>query len=1748
MSRISVVCLALVSALLLASPAVAQVQLLATARMFGTVNMPSIYGMVYFNSIDGSTDVNVTVDLYNVPEGLHGLHVHTFGDLSDLASTNGHWNPLGSNHGCYPNTDRHFGDIGNVTADASGRVEMSLVRDLLSFTGGISAIGRSVVLHTTFDNCVTPNTGNAGIRLATGVIGRTAVYSMGFNDIASSAMLVARVKPTAGQSANGTVYFWLDSVSGLMKVYGRFMGLKPGMLYGVHVHTLGDLTDGSTAVTTVSGHYNPLGMQHALPVETEDRHAGAMGNMLSSDTGSGYFYFETALLNTTGPVGILGRGFILHALNDQGSAVATNGGSGARIGFATIGLSNTVNIAMDPAPTAWGIARIVGTPNGLYPAAAGYVTFMQLTYSATIRVTVSVSGLPANSTLGIHIHQYGNILDNTGTATGGHWNPTGGATTNAPIHACPNAGNRHFGAMGNWTVDGTGTISQTKEFQLPTLWGYNSIIGRAVVIHGSFDDCTTQPSGNSGPRIAYGVIGITNPNNASLVNTAGNPNVYNDGAILSARLMGTMFWPSLNGTVWFWRDAITNSTMVAARVWGLVVGRTYGIHVHTYGDLSPRGGVDNGLNAGSHFNPMSYNHALPVQSEMRHAGDLGNMVCQEDGWAYLWGSYPILPFTDIPSIVGRGVVVHQLPDQGNVSTTTGNAGDRWGFGVIGISGNTVAPTAWENGPYYLGVATFMPVSLSIGNVTGKITFEQTMYAANSISANLTLSGIVSSTGYVQLRITDNGDVVGVNATGNIFNPYASQVMGCYPSGARPTGSLGIYPVDANGNVNAQFTLDQVVLFGMYSILGRTVVVSMAYDCTTWPMDTMYDAVAAYGVIGAGNPAYLATPVVATNSANNYNGIPIMYTTAVALMQGSASQKGVTGYVYFNQTTMGDTPETSFVTVYARFSGLAPLSVHGLHVHGRGDLTDMAAGGSLDGHFNPYGGTHMLPDELSAMTSRHVGDMGNVYADQQGKIYFYQTFNLQSLFGMNSIIGRGVVLHQKNDEGNAGSPTTGNAGSRYAFGVIGVSAATPPAIQYGSRGLAVARMNPLTANTQLQIAGLVYLEEDGNNPKSNVVVTVSLTGLTPSSTYAIHIHTWGDTVGNTQDGANAGGHYNPYGMPHGCYPDATRHMGDLGNITSDANGAVEAVLLSSLVSVFGNDSVVGRSILIHANPDDCVTQATGNAGARIAIGIIGIANTVLSPQMEYNAWTSGSSTTVVSKLRPTTNIPGCSGDVWFRVNPSDPTMVDVYARINNLAIGANYGFHIHRFGDYSSLDGNSASDHYNPYGGLHALPAETFVTRMAGEMGNVVSQSDGQVYFRTSFSLMQLTNYTSVVGRAVVVHSNLDYGATRPTPPNQRLCMGVIGFSARSFPTTFDTAPYSSVVAVIRLAVGDFNPNSFAIGTVRIVQVAENSSVVITYNINPNVVLLGGAHAMHVHTTGDAILEATTEPSTRIFDPLGNGHNCYPATRQLGSLGNIIINNDGSAMGSFSVDLVTTFGANSILGRVITIKANADNCLGDTDGGAGAVLAAGVLGIETSAQVPNTADNTGITANTILTAAFESAEGVRGHLFLRTSLTNALAVEVAITLDGLTPGLHGIHIHQYGDLRNYPANPDNHYNPLGKIHALPSETTPQNRHGGDMGNIEADDDGSVRQTLTLQLAYPLNFFVGRAIVVKANPDNGQSSQPSGSSGSPVVWGVLGLTDASRFASPVLNAAPGSTPSFLTVILAALAAAFLLARRA
>jgi Cu-Zn family superoxide dismutase len=144
--------------------------------------------------------------------------------------------------------------------------------------------------------------------------------------------------------------------------------------------------------------------------------------------------------------------------------------------------------------------------------------------------------------------------------------------------------------------------------------------------------------------------------------------------------------------------------------------------------------------------------------------------------------------------------------------------------------------------------------------------------------------------------------------------------------------------------------------------------------------------------------------------------------------------------------------------------------------------------------------------------------------------------------------------------------------------------------------AVANLIPTKGS---EVTGRITFTHDGKK----IHVKGEISGLTPGD-HGFHIHEFGVW---SEDGLAAGSHFNPTKAPHAGPESPKRHVGDLGNVTASASGHAVIDVEDSHLSFHGPHSIIGRGLVVHVKPDDLKTQTPpGNAGGRLAVGVIGVA--------------------------------------------------------------------------------------------------------------------------------------------------------------------------------------------------------------------------------------------------------------------------------------------------------------------------------------------------------------------------------------------------------------------------------------------------------------------------------------------------------------------------------------------------------------
>ncbi len=317
------------------------------------------------------------------------------------------------------------------------------------------------------------------------------------------------------------------------------------------------------------------------------------------------------------------------------------------------------------------------------------------------------------------------------------------------------------------------------------------------------------------------------------------------------------------------------------------------------------------------------------------------------------------------------------------------------------------------------------------------------------------------------------------------------------------------------------------------------------------------------------------------------------------------------------------------------------------------------------------------------------------------------------------------------------------------------------------------------------------------PSGEVQIKVAVSGFNPGpgGNHGIHIHAIGLCA--TPDFASAGGHFNPATKKHGLESPEGPHAGDLKNIQFYPNGSAvyEAVtdhvtLDAGANSLFDAD---GSAIVIHAGPDDDMTDPSGNSGARIACGIMvpdkaaaSTAATAPAPQVaaaQPAAPAAAETKTSVPSKVPTNGVADIvdasgrvAGKATFTTLPSGEVQIKVAVSGFDHGPGGNHGIHIHAVGLCEGPAFTSAGGHFNPATKKHGL--ESPEGPHAGDLTNIQFYPNGTAVYESVTDRVTLGTGASSLfdadGSAIVIHAGPDDGMTDPSGNSgARIACGVI---------------------------------------------------------------------------------------------------------------------------------------------------------------------------------------------------------------------------------------------------------------------------------------------------------------------------------------------------------------------------------------
>lgn len=169
-------------------------------------------------------------------------------------------------------------------------------------------------------------------------------------------------------------------------------------------------------------------------------------------------------------------------------------------------------------------------------------------------------------------------------------------------------------------------------------------------------------------------------------------------------------------------------------------------------------------------------------------------------------------------------------------------------------------------------------------------------------------------------------------------------------------------------------------------------------------------------------------------------------------------------------------------------------------------------------------------------------------------------------------------------------------SACASSMPGPASTSAPAV---TRSTAQEAVTNLASASGSRVSGRLALMPMGDG----VHLRGEVGGLSPGSSHGFHVHEKGDC--SAADATSAGGHFNPAAQPHGRAGQGTHHAGDADNLMANANGVAKVDVHLRGVTLGGRaaNDIAGRAIVVHAVADDYRSQPAGNAGARVACGVI-----------------------------------------------------------------------------------------------------------------------------------------------------------------------------------------------------------------------------------------------------------------------------------------------------------------------------------------------------------------------------------------------------------------------------------------------------------------------------------------------------------------------------------------------------------------
>jgi superoxide dismutase, Cu-Zn family len=988
--------------------------------------------------------------------------------------------------------------------------------------------------------------------------------------------------------------------------------------------------------------------------------------------------------------------------------------------------------------------------------------------------------------------------------------------------------------------------------------------------------------------------------------------------------------------------------------------------------------------------------------------------------------------------------------------------------------------------------TFEATSNNAGGVTGSINFE--MQDTTSLLISWNVCGL--SAGSHTYHVHTTGDILATDGSSTAGH-FIGDCTNCRPSGPQEVGNLGagLVPLvaDANGcsTLTTPYTDTVAKLFGVNSIIGRSIIIHGNAQSS--------GARVAQCVIGLNDDTAAAQLVDDRPAARR----------ARCMMTGTANAANAV-HGYFTFEDRGSAVETRYFV-----TGLGEHQPLSYHIHLKGNIADTTAASLTGGHFigncsgacRPAG---VLQEVGMLNDGKQIISRNNIVSGM-----FYDS--VIKLSGVDSIIGRSVVIHA----------VLGDSAPRVAQCVIGVvdegSFVAPP---YTSTGGAI----PLAVTAAAMIRGtypspiltgalgtisgqILFTAVSGSD---HVQVDYFFKNLPPGS-HTWHVHKHGGMC--CEDGSCASSHF--VGNCVNCRPSGKlQEVGLVNNGTAfiaDSAGVARGTFVDSAIRLFGTNSILGRSIIVHGN-------GTADDGSRIAQGSIGRAYdhpTLKAPDVPQ-VFAAG------CKLQPTSanSNNSMAGYVTFYRDPSDGSIITKFAM--SAVIGHNHTWHVHTYGDVSATeDGSATTGHF-----VGQLPLS--FPRPIGKPQEVGLLDDGTTLRVSEFGDMfgafkdknlALNGVDSIVGRSIIVHGDGTLSGS-----GVRIAQCVIGITSEAAgpPPTCPLVPdtyfvYKTKTASCQLTPTPANYNDSLTGTVTFTE-DDSGNVTVRYQVCG---LHRSLHTFHVHQLGN-ILSPTASSTGGHFigDCGGFDGNCRPANtlQEVGNIGaGATINGSditvhGCVYGTVVDGVLSLNGRNSIIGRSVVVHGNNES--------SSVRVAQCVIGrteTESTARINPVVARPPLVrrASCVLTATGNAqTPALSGVLTFESTDPNSVSspVQINAAINGLRNGGHGFHVHVKGDISDKLSGSATSGHFVGDcVNCRKSGVLQEVGMIGDGYSLESRDGFAVASlTDSVLRLNGNNSIVGRSVIVHI-----------GSGGSRVAQCVIGI-DQERRAPNVLGDMDGNSP--------------------